>query len=118
MVSDLPTTSASVIGGDAMNPGDTEETSCIYLNPGVAILTVRIDTAELYDQLPIGTPHTAETVGERGRSLRRDSGGAAVQFLKGPVSIVLDANPVAQSDGVNYYPALINAARMAEARLP
>ena len=112
------TDAAAVIGGDAMSPGDTEQTSCMYLNPGVAILTIRMDRAEFYDQLPISTPHAPESVGERGRSHRRDSGGAVLQFVKGGWSVTLDANPMGGANDVDYHPALVNVAQLAETRLP
>ena len=106
----------AIIGADATNPGDTEETTCIYVNPGVAMLTIRIDTGDMYDRLTISTPHTPQAIGEKGRSHAGSNGNVSVQFLQGGMSVTMGANPIGV-DPVDYMPALLDGARAAAERI-
>ncbi len=106
-----------IIGDEAMNPSDTEHTTCVYVNPGVAMLSVRIDTGDMYDRLTIPVPHTPQAIGERGRSHVDGNGTPSVQFLKGDVSVTMGTTQMAAGDPVDYLPALLSGAQGAAAKI-
>ncbi len=114
---DLPAASR-VIGSGTEHPGgDTEELTCVYVNPGVAMLTFQLGGAELYDQVTIMQPHTSMQIGSRGRYNVQASGVAAVQFVKGAYSGTLSVQPVGTPQA-EYLERLMSAARDAADRLP
>lgn len=106
-----------VIGTGTEQPGDTEQLTCIYSNPGVAMLTIQLGSAAQYDQITIMQPHAALEIGDRGRSNVQQNGAVAVQFVKGAHSATLSLQPLgaAQAD---YLEPLVTAAREAAGRLP
>ena len=112
------TTATRVIGSGTEHPGgDTEQETCMYVNPGVAMLTIQIGRAELYDQITILPPHTPAQIGERGRHTVQPTGTVAVQFVKGRYSVTLSTQPLSASDSA-YLDALLATAREAANRLP
>jgi len=107
-----------VLGTGTEHPGgDTEAMTCMYVNPGVGMLSVQLATAEYYDQVTIMQPHTAAQVGDRGRSNVQPNGVVAVQFVRGSHSLTLNVQPLGASQ-VDYLPPLLTAARDAAGRLP
>jgi len=113
---DLPA-ARTIIGAEATNPSDTEDTTCVYVNPGVAMLSIRIDAGDLYDRLTISLPHTPQAIGEQGRSHVDINGAASVQFLQGGLSITIGVTPIGAGDAVDYLPALLSGAQGAAAKI-
>ncbi len=111
-------TASRVIGSGTEHPGgDTEEGVCIYSNPGVAMLTLRLDRAELYDEVTIMQPHMSVQIGRHGRYNVQDTGVAAVQFAQGDYSVTLSVQPIGRSQ-TEYLEPLLTAAREAAGHLP
>jgi hypothetical protein len=107
-----------VIGSGTEHPGgDTERLTCMYSNPGVAMLTIQLGSAAQYDQVTIMQPHTAVEIGDRGRSNVQSNGVASVQFVKGAHSATLSAQPLGSAQA-DYLEPLVAAAREAAGRLP
>lgn len=107
-----------VIGSGTEHPGgDAEEGVCIYSNPGVAMLTLRVGPAELYDEVTIMRPHTSVQIGRQGRYNVQDAGAAAVQFVQGVYSVTLSVQPIGRSQ-TEYLEPLLTAAREAADRVP
>lgn len=111
-------TAQSVIGPETEHPGgDTERETCLYSNPGVAMLTVQIGAAQLYDQISIPQPHTPVELGDRGRFSMQPSGPIAVEFVKGDYTVTIGVRPFGLPVEP-YEEPLMMAARQAVDRLP
>ena len=111
-------TAAQILGPGAEHPGgDTEELTCIYSSPGVALLTVQLGDADLYDQITILPPHTSVDIGDRGRYNIQETGAIAVQFAKGAYSVTLGVQPIGAGDG-EFLEPLLSVAREVAGRLP
>lgn len=107
-----------VLGAGTEHPGgDTEPLTCMYVNPGVGMLTVMLATADYYDQVTIMPPHTVVEIGDRGRSNVQPNGVVAVQFARGTHSVTLNVQPLG-GPRVDYLPPLLTVAREAAGRLP
>ena len=112
------TAATRVIGSGTEQPGgDMEELTCMYSNPGVAVLTIQLGGAELYDQITILPPHTSVQIGDQGRYNVQGTGTAAVQFAKGAYSVTISVQPFGTSQAA-YMESLLAAAREAAGRLP
>ena len=111
-------TAASIIGSGAEHPGgDTERDTCLYSSPGVALLTIQIGSSDLYDQISIPQPHTAVSIGDRGRYTEQASGTTAVEFVKGDYTATIGVRPIG-SQASAYLDPLLAAARSVASRLP
>lgn len=110
----------AVIGAGTEHPGgDTERDTCIYSNPGVAMLTIQTGDAQLYDRITIPEPHTPAALGDRGRQSVQPSGRIAVQFAKGNYSVTIGVQPIGTNNGrPDYLPLVLSAAQQAAALLP
>lgn len=107
-----------VMGADTERPGgDTEQASCTYSRPGVAMMTVQLWGADDYDRATIMPPHVAQAIGDRGRSHVAANGATSVQFVKGAHSVTIALTPLGQDDTA-YLEPLLAAAREAAARIP
>lgn len=107
-----------IIGAGTEHPGgDTEESTCIYSNAGVAILTLQLGPSDSYDQIMIPQPHSVLDVGARGRYNTQENGVAAVQFVSGEYAVTLGARPIGSAD-TDFLDPLIAAAREIAAALP
>lgn len=107
-----------LIGPGTEHPGgDTEQLTCMYVNPGVATLTLQLGRPELYDEITIMEPHTAVEIGERGRYHVEDSGAVAVQFVTDAHSATLVARPIGKPQSDYQQPAIAVARELAD-RLP
>ncbi|NNM32064.1 MAG: hypothetical protein HKO53_03315 [Gemmatimonadetes bacterium] len=105
-----------IIGPGTEHPGgDTEEWTCIYSNPGVALLTVQLGPAASYDEIMIPQPHAALDVGARGRYNTQDNGVAAVQFVSGDYAVTLGARPIGSTDTDLLDPLMAAAREIASA---
>lgn len=114
---DLATATTVIGSGTELPGGDAEQETCVYANPGVAILTIQIGRAQLYDQVTIAQPHTAATIGDRGRYNVQPSGAVAIQFVKGAYSVTISVQPIGSA--VQAYEApLMSAAQGAAGLLP
>jgi len=108
----------SLLGPGTEHPGgDTERDACIYSNPGVAMLTILLGSAQLYDQITIGQPHTPVAIGDRGRHNVQVSGATSAQFVKGAYSVTMSIQPIG-SPAQDYLDLLLAAARQAASALP
>jgi hypothetical protein len=106
-----------VIGPRTEHPGgDTEASTCMYVNAGVATLTLQLGQAGLYDRITIPEPHTMVQIGDRGRYNVQEQGGVAVQFVSGAHSATMTARPIGKSQS-QYLDPVISAAREVAARL-
>jgi len=111
-------TAITIIGTGTEHPGgDTERDTCIYSNAGVAMLTIQIGRAELYDQMSIPMPHTAVSIGDRGRYNVQTSGAVAVEFTQGDYKVTLGVRPIGSSNSSHLDP-LLAAARGVAGQLP
>lgn len=108
----------SLIGSGTEHPGgDTERDTCVYSNAGVAILTIQIGSAQLYDQVTIAPPHTPVAIGDRGRHHVESSGAVSTQFVKGAYSVTISIQPLG-SPARDYLNPLLAAARQVAGALP
>lgn len=106
-----------VIGPGTEHPGgDTEEWTCIYSNPGVALLTVQLYPAASYDEIMILQPHHDLDVGARARYNVQEDGTAAIQFVSGEYAVTLGVRPIGSGEG-DFLDPLVAAARRAAADL-
>ena len=107
-----------VIGAGTEHPGgDTEQRTCMYVNPGIATLAIQLGPADYYDQVTILPPHTPVQVGDRGRSNVQETGAIAVQFVSGEHSATLALQPLGDPRA-DYLDLLVSAARAVAQRLP
>lgn len=107
-----------VIGPGTEHPGgDTEPLTCLYSNPGVAMLTIQLWPAASYDQVTILQPHTAVKIGDKARYNVQKNGVVAVQLVKGSHSVTLNVQPMGKPK-TDYLEPLLSAAREVAARLP
>lgn len=106
-----------VLGSGTEQPGDTEQLTCIYSNPGVGMLTIQLGSAAQYDQITIMQPHAVVEIGDRGRSNVQSNGVVSVQFVKGAHSATLSAQPLGSTQA-DYLAPLVAAAREAAGRMP
>ena len=112
------TMARGVVGPDTEHPGgDTERETCVYANPGVAMLTIQIGRAELFDQIRILEPHTPESIGDRGRSTVQPSGSVALQFVKGEYAVTIGVSPLGGAPSTGYLTPLRAAALQVADRL-
>ncbi|MGI9628750.1 MAG: hypothetical protein ACR2QM_18085 [Longimicrobiales bacterium] len=116
-VLDLEAASRTIGPGTEHPGGDTEAGTCLYSNPGVAMLTLQIGPAELYDQVSIQQPHTSVRIGDRGRHNVQVTGVVAVQFVAGAYSATLGVQPMGEPDA-DYLEPLLSVARAVADRLP
>jgi hypothetical protein len=106
-----------VIGLGTEHPGgDTEPLTCLYSNPGVAMLTIQLWPSESYDQVIILKPHTPVQIGDKARYNVEKTGAVAVQLVTGAHSVTLSVRPMGKSQ-TDYLEPLLSAAREAAARL-
>lgn len=111
------TAATQVLGAGTEHPGgDTEAGTCVYVNPGVAMLTIQLGSGDLYDRITIMPPHTPVSIGDEGRHNVQENGAAAVQFRQGDHSVTVSVQPIGEDPG--YLEAVISAARNAATRLP
>lgn len=106
-----------VIGAGTEHPGgDTEQLTCLYSNPGVAMLTIQLWPAESYDQVTILKPHTPVQIGDKARYNVEKTGAVAVQLVTGSHSVTLSVRPMGKSR-TDYLEPLLSAAREVAVRL-
>lgn len=107
-----------VIGPGTEHPGgDTEPLTCLYSNPGLAMLTIQLWPAESYDQVTILQPHTPVKIGDKARYNVQENGVVAVQLVTGSHSATLNVQPMGKPK-TDYLEPLLSAAREVAARLP
>lgn len=106
-----------VLGPGTEAPGGgTQQLACMYVNPGVAMLTVQLGAAAWYDQMTIMEPHAPVRIGDRGRSNVQERGAVAVQFVSGSHSATLSVQPIGGSRA-DYLELLTVAGREVARRL-
>jgi hypothetical protein len=106
-----------VIGPGTEHPGgDTEQLTCLYSNPGVAMLTIQLWPAESYDQVTILKPHTPVQIGDKARYNVQKTGVVAVQLVTGAYAATLNLQPMGKPK-TDYLEPLLSAAREVAARL-
>ncbi|MDH5348770.1 MAG: hypothetical protein OEW13_12785, partial [Nitrospira sp.] len=96
--------------------GDTEQLTCLYSNPGVAMLTIQLWPAESYDQMTILKPHTPVQIGDKARYNVQKTGVVAVQLVTGSHSVTLNVQPMSKPK-TDYLEPLLSAAREVATRL-
>ncbi|MEZ4376909.1 MAG: hypothetical protein R3B35_01330 [Gemmatimonadales bacterium] len=107
-----------VMGTDTERPADdTEQASCTYSRPGVAMMTLQIWGAEDYDRATIMQPHVAQAIGERGRSHVAENGATSVQFVQGTHSITMSVTPFGRGP-TNFLGPMVTLAREIATRIP
>ncbi len=108
----------SLLGAGTEHPGDdTERDACTYSRAGVAMLTILIGSADLYDQVTIAPPHTPAAIGDRGRHNVQGSGAVSVQFVKGAYSVTINIQPIG-SAAQDYLDPLLATAQEVAGALP
>lgn len=111
-------TATEVLGSEVVDTTVDPETLCNYVSTTTAAsFSIQTATAELYDQVTIPKPHTYVDIGDRARYHEFEKGGAAVQFVKGSVSVTLGIRTPAGDDGRDYVAMLLDVAKNAAASL-
>lgn len=111
-------TAEKVLGSEVIDTTVDPATFCNFISKTTsASLSVRSDTAEMYDQVTIPPPHASVDIGDKGRSHEFERGGATVQFVKDSKSFTLGVTTPGSNKDMDYLPALLEAAKALADRL-
>ena len=102
---------AEVLGSEVVDTTVDPETFCMFVSTTTsASFSVQTAEADMYDQVTIPKPHEYADIGDAARYHEFETGGAAVQFLKGSVSVTLGVRTPGGDDGRDYVALLLDVA--------